>query len=285
MLKYVADDGEKTHWLTIIQKSGQAPDILSWSTKNGRINPFEEELITNHFGMRDLEKIHVLDMELGTWVTHLRTSPPVFVTANSIIHMKNWDTVLDVTAAIAATQAKRIAFFSKRKPDSVDGSVEFIDLTTSDKPPRKKAKVVVQTEHEITPPINDTHTPSSPTQTHVSMEDIDDIGSRPARLSTFPARTVGQMVPRIVWIVGQDATPDTVESRFAKVFSCAYKKSTYYRHQCAWRWLRDNGILDESKDSDLWGPLVRAALVALKDEKVMEAKDLSPTKRRESVEL
>lgn len=266
------------------------PEFLSWSARNGKFEPFQDESIAEHLGIKNSQKIHILDMEIGTWVTHFQNSPPVNVNTRSTVHMKGCGTNIDPKSAISATQTKKVVKeevgmqSNKRKVAKLEGHDEIIDLTTSDIHSPKKMKAIPEVEVEDTHGIlNAISRPSSPLQPYVSNDDAVDVGSRPVRLSTFPARTVGQMVPRIEWIVSQDQSSATVKARFLKMFSCEYRKTTYYRHQSAWKWLRDNSVLDESKESDLWAPLVRAATSAMKAEK--DEGDVAEVNRSESVEL
>lgn len=256
-----------------------------WSVKNGRFDPFGEDALTVHMNIKDIQRIHILDIEMGTWVTHLRNSPHVIVTPNSTLHMKRWETKLDPKLAIKVTQPNGSFGHASNAPSKRKGSEfdqDVIDLTVSGNPSPKKKK----TEEEDAKRGSCDPCPASPLKLFSAMDDVAEVGARPARLARFPARTVGQMVPRIGWIVAQShsgESDETVKSLFMKVFSCEYKKTTYYKHQGVWRWLRDNSVLDESKESDLWGPLVRAATAALKAEKTNGIS--TQTKREASVEL
>lgn len=267
------------------------PEILSWSAKNGKFDPFEDKAIVEHLGIKDVHQIHILDTGIGGWVTHIRNSPPVVVVANSTVHMKKRENLLDPKSAISLTQVKsRMSQAGspsvERKPTCAkrEWEPETIDLTKSDSPSPKKPRVLSRKEDSQEEPAPTSPTPSPLTRLHNNTNDVNDVGSKPARLSTFPARTVGQMVSRIQWIVAQGDSDETVKSRFSRVFSCRYAKSTYFLHQRAWKWLHDNGVLQEASDSDLWGPLVKAAKVAFKDGEDCDD-GIEAIKRKESVEL
>lgn len=230
-----------------------------------------------HLGINDLQRIQILDIDIGNWITHLRNGPAVTVTANSTLHMKKWETLLDPKTAISVVQGpinseEKVSSPMKRKAAKDEVKDEVIDLTISDTHTLKKRK---NSPKEGTG-YNDI-IPSSPLQAYTDLEDVADVGSRPIRLPRFPAKTVGEMVTRIEWIVAKGPSDESVKRRYSKMFSCDYAKSTYYLHQRAWRWLRDNGVLDEARDDDLWGPLVRAAKAALAGEK--EENEAPPTRR------
>lgn len=174
-----------------------------------------------------------------------------------------------VMSVLANDGRKHGAFLTKRKAtiSEEEDDDDVIDLTLTDgtASPRKKKASHEKDDTDIQI-LGMTSPTTSPLRRRASTENLEEIGTRPAKLSKFPARTIGQMVSRIEWIASQDesASADTVKERFEKVFSCNYAKTTYYSHQRAWKWLRDNGVLDERKDSDLWAPLASTAMAAVK---------------------
>lgn len=173
---------------------------------------------------------------------------------------------------------------AKRKTAINSVSDEVIDLTTMEIASPKRVKTHIN-PRDASDDGKCAYTLSSPLKGRESSESCEEVGTRPAKLSSFPARTVGQMASRIEWIALKE-TSDNVGFRFSRVFSCEFKRSTYYRHRRAWKWLNDNGVLDSAIPSDLWAPLVKAASVALNDEKAEEMPaSNSRIKRVKSVEL
>lgn len=78
------------------------PDILSLSALDGKFFPFKDEAVIQHLGIQDFDKVHVLDSDMGSWVTHLRSSPAVRITANCTVHMKSRAVKMDPKVAITS---------------------------------------------------------------------------------------------------------------------------------------------------------------------------------------
>lgn len=201
-----------------------------------------------------------MDLSIGKWMTILRISPAISVTVNTNIHMKTVELNLSPKDALmAVTERPKTLSMSptslKRKFPADEGD-RIIDLTKSDRGvTEKKTKLHTYIED-----------PSSPLRTRSNNEEVEFVGVMPVRLSSFPARTVGEMVTRIEWIVTQDE-PKTTAARFQKVFSCDFKGPTYYKHQGIWKWLKDNGRLSCISGTDLWAPLASTTLAAMKETK------------------
>lgn len=250
-------------------------------------------MVARHLGIHDTDSIHVLDLELGAWVTHFRSSPPIIIRPNRIVHTKNRETDLPMKIALSYSTSERAYLKAegsspniKRKASVASIKDVVVDLTYPDSPSTKRAKIE-PTQRSVTK-LDRQSTPPSPLSSRVEVVDVDDledVGAIPARLSSFPARTVDQMAPRLAWIASSE-TPENVEFRFKKVFSCAFKRSTYYKHQSAWKWMRDNNLLNDSRGSDLWAPLVNAANEAIKGERNVTKQERSgQSERAPSIEL
>lgn len=134
----------------------------------------------------------------------------------------------------------------------------MIDLTLEDSiSPAKRAR--------SSSGITRASTPTPDGRTQEWREDFQ-IGGRPAKLSKFPARTVREMEVRIRWIMENEHVGN-VEARYKAVFSCEFVNSTYFRHQAAWIWLRDNGRLMATDPMDLWKNLAHEANEAIRKTK------------------
>lgn len=262
--------------LTPKKGGGEDPEILSLSALNGRFDLYKDEPVMSHLEITNLNVVNVLDMIGGRWITHLRCSPPIQVTASCTLHMKRSEMEIDAKDVISLmTNGNRNYNLNegasstprtKRKAAN-SPSADIIDLTiTNANPMEKKPKVstkggpvpISRTPSPILISLGSLQGATSPTV----AEEI--VGSRPARLSVFPAKTVKEMATRLEWIVVHGRV-GTVEQRFAKVFSCEWKESTYYKHQRVWKHLSDTSALVNINGTDLWGPLAAMTEKAMKD--------------------
>lgn len=251
-------------------KDEEAPDIIALNAKDGKFDPFSDIDLTAHLGVEGVTSLQTLDLPTGRWITHLRSSPSISVTNSCTIHMKRKETNLEgkesIAISTALTSPERT---QQRKPAPTSGgkrkakrndSLEIIDLTgvtdlmetmkvQPEKSPRKKQK------HE--------ERSASPLGLRSFTDESEAIGARPARIATFPAKTAKEMITRFEWIALKE-TKENVQSRFETVFSCKYRRSTYYKHKKLWSWLSQNGALENISDTDLWSPLTRVASGILK---------------------
>lgn len=229
-----------------------------------------------HLEIENVDCVHVMDLEASRWITHLKTSPAINVAWNATVHMKKKESdvpakdVLETHTGSKGRLATPADFFTpaKRKGPREEEDGGVIDLTLiRDSPSEKKARLTNKEEWPQTP------TPYSPlTQRFLSTsgkegmesDGFEMIGSRPAKLPCFPAKTVHEMTTRLGWIV-ENKSVGTLEQRFSKVFSCDFKDSTYHRHRKSWKYMLDTGMLSNRPGTDLWGPIVQAAESAMKE--------------------
>lgn len=219
-------------------------------------------MLVKYLTIDTFTSVNVMDLSIGKWITHLRISPPISVTINCIIHMKDVEaeiTPKDAVKAIAASTGcggqSTHGKSPKRKQEMGSGS-DVIDLTRQDEPGLAKKLRTENSMIEL----------DSPLRYRSSNNNITVIGAVPTRLSSFPARTVQEMVSRIEWIATNDE-PATTAARYARVFSCDFKGPTYYKHQGVWRWLKDHGRLSNLAGTDLWSPLATSTTKLMKEEK------------------
>lgn len=231
-----------------------------------------------HLGIEDVNCIHVMDLEASRWITHLKTSPAINIASNAMIHVKKKDVevaakeVLEVATSKVNCIEALSGFRTPEKRKTAEEHLEnnVIDLTELLETPTGKKMRLTKREDRSTSTIPLSPSSERPLQaTHMESEGFEIIGTRPAKLSRFPAKTVHEMTTRLDWIVS-NKTGGTVEQRFAKVFSCDFKVSTYHRHRKAWKHMMDTSMLTNKAGTDLWGPNVQAAEAAMKE---MSTKD------------
>lgn len=264
-------------------EDGKEPDVISLNAKEGKFDPFLAVDLVRHLGIEEANCLQKLDLSTGQWITHLRSSPAVSITKNSTIHMKRKETNVEAKDVIALTAATGTQWkeLSKCSPKSItkrkkerNESLDAIDLTG----PTDNQEITAsasKTESVGSPKkkqrqSNNSLSPSR--SRHPIDDDLEIIGTRPAKIATFPAALAKDMILRFEWIAMKE-TEENAMSRFEMVYSCKYRRSTFYKHKRLWKWLRDNGALMEVSDIDLWTPLARVASGVLKNKE--EAKDLT----------
>lgn len=219
-------------------------------------------MLVKYLSINTFTSVNIIDMSIGKWITHLRISPAISVTLNCIVHMKIADAEIEPMDALKAVTAKTgkggksMNDKSPKRKHEETSYADVIDLTRLDEAGMVKRQ---RTEYESLEP-------DSPLRPRSSNKNVTTIGAVPSRLSSFPARTVQEMVSRIEWIVTHD-DPITTAARYARVFSCDFKGPTYYKHQSVWRWLKDNGRLSNISGTDLWSPLASSTIRMMKEAK------------------
>lgn len=270
---FLKSNDQSTTEPTNLQDNDKEPEILSLSAKSGRFDIFKNELVVRHLRIGDVDCFHIMDIKSGRWITHLKTSPPINVTVEGMIHIKKVDvevTVNEIIEIIARNQSSRFTHAnSTTTPGERKVGKRVIDLTNFESPMAKKQKVIKREIESASAGIAtynsaSTGSVSPPTASQMETEGFEIVGSRPAKLSVFPAKTVKEMTSRLNWIVS-NKTLGTLDQRFQKVFSCEFKESTYHRHRRAWKHMMNASMLDNKEGTDLWGPLVQVAEVAMKE--------------------
>lgn len=206
----------------------QPPEIVSVKAMDGKFFPFTNDSLSEHLGLKLLDGVHVFHMPTGSWITILRSSPPLSVTQNSTFHFKPLTVAISVEKIVDYGIPKRensnlISDCSndlETKEESVDGEMS------------KKHSSGAKTSPVVTVPDS----PSVP---------------RPASLSIFPANLAIDMHNRFQWIIGTEAG-GCVSERFALVYSCKFVASTYFRHLACWRRLKQSGTFDRISETALW---------------------------------
>lgn len=218
---------------------------------NGRFSPFADNDLVKHLSLDDLHSVQYLDKSSSKWITHFRNSPGISVAKGSILHLKDKDTEViavpdDTGKYEEKAQIKLEQTPTKRKPD---WDQVIIDLTgPACEPMDKKCKL-------------DTEGSNSPMRatSGVGLS----VGFVPAKLSKFPARTVGEMDARLRWMVDNEWRYKNVETRFGMVFNCKYVQSSYYNHRNVWLTLKENGELKEKARDAEWLPLYSSVKATL----------------------
>lgn len=215
-------------------------------------------------GLGDKNSVQYFDVKSGKWVTHIPKSPPIPVTRGGSLQLRErgatvgqYHMAVEKEADVSVYTASQPSSPAKRrnsaKEENRDG---VIDLTLAmDSPTTKRNKINHRNPRSLSP-------------TPICETENQDIGSRPARLSAFPARSVGEMDTRFRWINDNGSTGGGNRERFRDVFSCGFISSTFYSHQRAWRWLTDKQRLSSSDPSDSWLRYAQEAWIELDKEKV-----------------
>lgn len=239
--------------------------VAACATK-GLFTPFTDTVLLKHLNLEEGSSIQYFDKKTAKWVTHLATSPAIAVAAGSVLAMKEKNTKVDLAVVVEqlgcvpAPMSASPSPTKRKKEEEKVLSDGVIDLTLDSLSPSKKRAKAHYGYRSSSP------TPRFKTGlARDEDEEVEVVGSRPARISSFPAATVREMKERIAWIV-ENEDKGTIVQRYQKVFSCSYAKATYFRHQRAWHWLRENGHLERSADSDPWAPLVHMAYLSLDSE-------------------
>lgn len=246
---------EKEHQskLSTFSQDEKVADHVSLSAEDGKFYPFKDMDLVKHLSLDAVRSIQYLDKSCSRWITHLRNSPAIFVTKDSILHLKAKDTEVsmlmspDVKASIKREQSvdllTPISSPEKRKSFTAHGA---IDLTiSSDEESGKRNRL-------------DEKGASSPLMRYSRLKgEPEYIGGVPAKVNRFPAQSIGEMNTRLQWIADNQHKGST-EDMFGRVFNCKYSRSTYYNHRSVWLYLKSRGDLQRYVGSEQWMPVYSA---------------------------
>lgn len=204
-------------------------ETLSLSAPNGMFRPFEDEQLVSHLRLDNMKSIQHLDTATSTWITILRSSPPIVVRPNSTYRFKEVDTDIHLSAIfdLPAIRTSSRLF----KTDSLDS---IIDISTT---PSKVGRSCFKEDGAV---------------------DVSNVGSRPCRIPKFPGATLKEVDERFRWI-NENVSFGSLQTRFSAVYSCAFSSSTFHRHQNAWRWLNAQKTLELKSNDEPWKELSQQA--------------------------
>lgn len=219
----------------------RSSEMLSLSASKGQFRPFEDQELCTHLKFSLMTSIQHLDLTSGVWLSILRSSPPIRVRPDAIVHLKEPTTDVDLDSIIAGfgvrqrkevTISKREEISLSRSPSSQTQQVKAVDSGYTERP------------REIS-------TEDSPSPKRKMPWTGDDIGSRPCRIPRFGKATVGEMSERFEWMHA-NRTKGTLADRFNAVFAAEFKSSTFHHHHLAWKSLKENGQLTAAMQKDKW---------------------------------
>lgn len=224
-------------------------------------NPFDNKDLVQHLLLDKTHSIQYLDKASSKWITFFRTSPSIAVNKGATLHVKGKDNPLSVMEVFEEVMdAKREDLLPVVKVESVQDkkrlqmASDVIDLTMLTEE---------RTEKRMRLGMDGASSPTRKGSPIIgSREGFDvergDVGFAPAKLSKFPAKTVGEMDRRLQWITNAEGK-GTLESKYKTVFSCKYVGSSYHNHRNAWLHLKDTGVIPVANSSDDWLPLYSKA--------------------------
>lgn len=202
-------------------------ELLSLSAPNGLFRPFEDEYLTEHLRLSTVSSLRHFDIGTGTWITVLKSSPPLIIKAKGTYHFKEAEAEVHISQLV---EPLRLRLVSK----------------------------LVKTESSSSNPVTSPGLHTTPTSSSSDFISVKVIGDRPCRLSKFPGTTLKEVKERLQWI-SDNAHLGSLQRRFSAVYSCPFQSSTYHRHQNAWRWLQSEGLLEVKSDQESWKELAQTA--------------------------
>lgn len=195
-------------------KKGAEVEFLAASAPEGKLGVFGDPVLAKHLGLAENDAaIQHFDTTCSRWVTILSNSPYIRVRAGSVLHLRRPGVPVPLADLVDGTRTMESKPAVKQEVGSIKQEPQtsptkrkssflssVVDLTieedTSDKRARLNAKG--RSMHR-----NRSRSPS-PLVVKSSNPPSSDVGSVPAKLSRYPARTLGQMHVRLKWINNDD---------------------------------------------------------------------------------
>lgn len=177
--------------------------------------------------MGALTSMKHFDVGTSSWITILKSSPPLVVKSKATYHFK------DVEADV-----------------SLSSIVEPLRFQLAN---RKLKSECISDD-----PFAASSVCSTPSVVKNEPWDSSCIGDRPCTISQFPGITLKEVNVRMQWI-SDNANFGSLQKRYAAVYGCPYHSSTFHRHQKAWKWLQTKGMLEMKSDEELWKDLTQIA--------------------------
>lgn len=242
----------------------------------GKFSIFKDALLVAHLGIRDSHSVQHFESSHARWVTILKNSPALKIVADSTHHFKLCTVNaslenLVISSPVTASNSSRNtigpspAKIVESGDAKVKAMVELIDGGDvfgggSDGGNNAFTSKVVDLsslvdDDEIylippspTPKRRQTRSPSIP---YISLPST---RFTPTQLLEFPPAGALAMDIRMRWISDNEGS-GSLSKRFSSVFSCSFKSSTFHKHWAAWKWLRENGELENLGKDCLWKTL------------------------------
>lgn len=222
-------------------------ETLSLTAGNGSFKPFDDLELCSHLDLASMTSIQHLDTALGTWITILRSSPPIQIKDDSHHHFKGTGTSILLEDIIGITTNRSTTVneeYSKWMPRPLPQTVKEELGTRRDAP-------AVTTEE-------------SPSKKRTLPWDGDDVGCRPCKLAKYGRGSVGEMDDRLEWM-HRNRSHSTLIQRYDAMFKSTFKSSTFHHHRNAWTWLRKENRITPANREDSWLGLARHAWAALNE--------------------